>query len=74
MTSSATPPGPGDLPAIVFRALYPGYDLHVISGTYLVRPKGTSCHASPSLGAIARQLSHHDQQAGPAGAVPKQHP
>jgi hypothetical protein len=70
MTSPATPLRPSDLPAIVFHALYPGYDLHVISGTYLVLPKGTSWHANPSLGAIARQLSHHhQQQPGPAGGA-----
>ena len=68
MTSPATPLRPGDLPAIVFRALYPGYDLHVISGTYLILPKGTSWHAGPSLGAIARQLSQ--QQPGLAGPAP----
>jgi hypothetical protein len=70
VTSPANPLQPCDLPAIVFRALYPGYDLHVISGTYLVLPKGTSWYAGPSLGAIARQLSRHQDQPGPAGAAP----
>ena len=70
MTSLATPLRPGDLTAVVLRALYPGYDLHVISGTYLALPKGTSWHAESSLGAIARQLSHHQHQPGPAGPSP----
>ena len=69
MTSPAVPLRPGDLPAIVFRALYSGYDLHVIRGTYLVLPTGTSWYAGPSLGTIARQLSQH--QPGPAGPVTK---
>jgi hypothetical protein len=67
VTSHPTPLRPGDLPALVFRALYPGHDLHVINGTYLVLPKGTSWHAGPSLGAIARQLSHYQHQPSSAG-------
>jgi hypothetical protein len=70
VTSPAIPPRRGDLPAIVFRALNPGYDLHVISGTYLVLPKGTSWYVAPSLGAIARQLS--PQQPGLARPAPRQ--
>jgi hypothetical protein len=67
VTSHPTPHRPGDLPALVFRALYPGHDLHVISGTYLVLPRATTWHAGLSLGAIARQLSHHQYQVGSAG-------
>lgn len=65
MTSPAAPLRPGDLAAFVFRALYPGYDLHVTSGSYLVLLKGTPWYAGPSLGAIARQLSHPQHQPVP---------
>jgi hypothetical protein len=41
---AAGPPGqppPADLTARVFRALYPGYDLHDLAGTWLALPAGT---------------------------------
>ncbi len=56
----AMPPGPpsgDDLAARLFRALYKGFDLHTIGGTYVAVPKGAPCYAGPSLGAIARQIS-----------------
>jgi hypothetical protein len=70
VTRPATPLRRGDLPVILFRALYPSYDLHVIGGTYLVLPKSTPWYAGPSLGVIARQLSDHLHQPGPAQARP----
>jgi hypothetical protein len=53
----AAPPPPEDLTARVFRALYPGYDLHALTGTYLAVPAGTPCFAAPALAEIARQIS-----------------
>lgn len=56
----AAPPGqPGraGLAAIVFRALYQGFDLHIIDAVYVAVPKGTCCFAGPSLGEIACQIS-----------------
>jgi hypothetical protein len=40
--TAAGPPGqppPGDLAARVFRALYPGYELHALGGTWLACPR-----------------------------------
>ncbi len=62
-------PPPADLPARVFRALYAGYDLHTIAdAVHVAVPKGTPCHAAPTLAEIARQISarEHPGQA-PAG-------
>ena len=58
----AVPPPPEDLTARVFRALYPEYDLHALTGTYLAVPSGTPCFTATALGEIARQISgceHH---------------
>ncbi len=62
-------PPPADLAARVFRALYEGFDLHAIGGTYLAIPKGTPCYAAPTLAEIARQISTR-QHPGPAPAEP----
>ncbi len=48
---------PGNLTAIVFRALYREFDLITIGVLHIVVPKGTPCFAGPSLGDIARQIS-----------------
>jgi hypothetical protein len=56
-TTPDGPPPPGDLTARVFRALYPGFDLHSLAGTYLALPKGTPCFTAPGIGEIARQIS-----------------
>jgi hypothetical protein len=72
MTAAGPPaqPPPPDLTARVFRALYPGYDLHDLAGTWLALPKGTPWHTAPAIGEIARQLAareHHPPAAyGPA--------
>ncbi len=42
----AMPPGQPsreDLTALLFRALYKGFDLHTIGGTHVAVPKGTPC-------------------------------
>jgi hypothetical protein len=56
----AVPPPPQDLTARVFRALYPEYDLHALTGTYLALPKGTPCYTAPALGELARQISNRE--------------
>jgi hypothetical protein len=56
----AVPPPPEDLTARVFRALYPGYDLHALAGTSVALPKGTPCFTAPAIGEIARQTSGRD--------------
>ena len=54
-TTPATPPGRDDLTALVFRALYPGYDLHAIgSGIHVAVPRNTPCYAARSIAALAR--------------------
>ena len=69
---AAAPPGqppPADLTARVFRALYPGYDLHALADTWLALPKGTPCFTAPAISEIARQISsreHHHPPAAPA--------
>jgi|HubBroStandDraft_3_1064219.scaffolds.fasta_scaffold1170591_2 hypothetical protein len=66
-TAPEDPPPPHDLTARVFRALYPGFDLHALTGTYLAAPAGTPCFADPAIGEIARQISGRDR---PAPAPP----
>jgi hypothetical protein len=63
-------PLPGDLTARVFRALYPGYDLHAVAGTYLAVPAGTPCFTAPAISGIARQISDHGQPCAAAPAPP----
>ena len=74
MTGPAPAPGgqPGrdDLTSRLFRALFQGFDLHHIGGTYVVLPKGTPWLSGPSLGAIARQISAPDPAPGPDTAGP----
>ena len=72
MTAAAQPgqPPPADLTIRVFRALYPGYDLHALAGTWLALPAGTPWFTAPAIGEIARQIAareHHPlpQPAGP---------
>jgi hypothetical protein len=48
---------PGDLTAILFRALYRDFALTTIGGLRIVTPTGTPVYISESLGQIARQLS-----------------
>jgi hypothetical protein len=66
-TTPATPPGPPrrDLTALVFRALYPGYDLHAIGGLHVVVPRDTPCYADRSIAAIARQISQRPPDPSP---------
>ncbi len=52
-----TPALPGDLTAIVFRALYREFDLITIGVLHIVVPKGTPLLIGDSLGEIARQIS-----------------
>ena len=52
-----TPAPPGNLTAIVFRALYREFDLITIGVLYIVVPKGTPLLIGDSLGDIARQIS-----------------
>ena len=65
-------PLPGDLAARVFRALYPGYDLHALSGTWLALPAGTPWFTAPAIGEIARQIATRDHHppAGPGAGDP----
>ncbi len=44
----AGPPAPGDLTARVFRALYQGFDLHAVGGTYIAIPAGTPALPGPA--------------------------
>jgi hypothetical protein len=46
---------PEDLTARVFRASYPGFDLHTLADQHL--PKGTPCFTAPAIGEIARKIS-----------------
>jgi hypothetical protein len=52
-----TPPTPGNLTAILFRALYREFDLITIGVLHIVVPKGTPLLIGDSLGDIARQIS-----------------
>ena len=66
------PPLPDDLTAIVFRALYAGYDLRTFGALHVVTPKGTPVFTGDSLGRIACQLSGPEdpgpgEPPGPAG-------
>ena len=58
-------PSREDLTALVFQALYPGYQLGATDGIHIVTPKGTPWFAGPSLGAIARLISDHEYQDAP---------
>lgn len=62
-TAPEGPPPPDDLTARVFRALYPEFDLHALTGTYLAVPVGTPCFAAPAIGEIARQISGREDHA-----------
>lgn len=48
---------PDNLPEMVFRALYPDYQLVTAGKTYVVALAGTLLLTGDSLGAIARQIS-----------------
>ena len=48
---------PGDLTAIVFRALYRDFDLITVGVLHIVVPKGTPLLTGDSLGEIARRIS-----------------
>ena len=52
-----TPVLPGNLAAILFRALYRDFDLIPFGVLYIVVPKGTPLLIGDSLGDIARQIS-----------------
>ncbi len=69
---TASPPPPGSLAALVFRALYTDYDLHIVAGVHVAVPKGTPCFAGPSLGEIARQISAAAAPARPPARPPGQ--
>jgi hypothetical protein len=72
--SSATPagpaagPGPADLAARVFRALYRGFDLHTAGDIHIAVPHGTACFAARSLGEVARQIAGHEPPPPPPRA------
>jgi len=66
-TDPEDPSPPDDLTARVFRALYPGFDLHDMTGTWLAVPAGTPWFTGPAIGEIARQISARDR---PAPAPP----
>ena len=68
--ASGGQPARDDLTSRLFRALFQGFDLHHIGGTYVVLPKGTPYLSGPSLGAIARQISAPDLASGPDTAGP----
>jgi hypothetical protein len=65
-TPATTPGQPrrDDLTTLVFRALYPSYDLHAIGGTHVAVPKNTPWYAARSIAAIARQISQRDLDPG----------
>jgi hypothetical protein len=69
--AAAGQPGPGDLAARIFRALYRDFDLHDVGGLFIVLPKGTPWFAGHSLGDIARQICDHDH---PGPALPRPGP
>ena len=48
---------PDNLPEMVFKALYPEFELRAVDGTYVVVPAGTLLLTGDSLGAIARQIA-----------------
>ena len=48
---------PGNLTAILFRALYRDLDLITIGDLHIVVPKGTPLLTGDSLGEIARRIS-----------------
>jgi hypothetical protein len=50
-------PQPGELPSIVFRALYSEFELRTLHGLHVAVPKGTPWYAGHSLGEVARQIS-----------------
>jgi hypothetical protein len=56
---------PDNLTTAVFRALYPEYELTTVGSTYIVYPPSLPGRPliliSDSLGAIARQISEHDE-------------
>jgi hypothetical protein len=54
-----TPAYPRNLTSVVFRALYPDYELMTLGVLHIVTPKGTPVFIGDSLGQIARQLSGH---------------
>ena len=56
-TAPVGQPPPEDLLTRVVRALYPGYDLHTLAGTWLALPKGTLWFTAPAIGEIARQIA-----------------
>ena len=60
------PSPPDDLPARVFRALYPEFDLHDMAGTWLAVPAGTPWFTAPAIGQIARQISDRHRRPAPA--------
>ena len=63
-----TPAFPGDLDAIIFRALYSEFGLITIGALHIVVPKGTRLLIGDSLGDIARQISAASGPApGPSG-------
>jgi hypothetical protein len=57
MTGTTPGPPPRDLPAPLFRARYPGFELRAIGTTYVATLKGAPWYAGPSLDALARQIS-----------------
>jgi|HubBroStandDraft_3_1064219.scaffolds.fasta_scaffold245135_2 hypothetical protein len=51
-------PARDDLTHRVFRALYPGYELHTVKDTtYVAVPRGTAWHAGRSISEVARHIS-----------------
>ena len=71
MTADTRPgqPPPADLTARVFRALYPGYDLHDLAGTWLAVPAGTPWFTAPAIGEIAWQIAAREHHPPPAQHV-----
>lgn len=61
-----------DLPVLVFRALFPEYELHKVYGKYLVVPKDEmrAVFISDSLGAIAFQIVEHTELEGGSPRIP----
>ena len=52
------------------RALYPGYDLHALAGTWLALPAGTPWFTAPAIGEIARQIAAREHHPPPPASRP----
>jgi len=59
-------PSRDDLAALLFRALYKGFDLHTAGGIHVAVPKGTPCFAGSSLSEVNSPRRGDARQTGPS--------